>query len=67
MNLPDAPTNVRFIDHDDVVHAAEIYYGGLDDNGIHMWVATVTWQGLPKGMLVDHWPCGTGITLEYEP
>ena len=67
MSEPTPPTNVRLIGHDDIEYPVEVYYRGVDEVGNHIWVATVTWHGLPKGLLCDRLPAHTAISVDCVP
>ena len=67
MNLPEPPTNVRVITHDDVEHAVEVVYRGIDEDGLHVWVATTRWRGTPIGIACDRMPARTSISVEFAP
>ena len=67
MTLPEAPTNVRVITDDEVEHPVEVVYRGVDEEGNHLWVATMTYQGLPKGLTADCLPPHTAVSVEFVP
>ena len=66
-DLPEAPTNVRVILHDESQYPVEVAYRGVDEEGQHVWVATITWHGLPKGIAADKIPPHTAISIEFTP
>lgn len=63
--LPEAPTNVRIVDHDGIEHPVEVTYRGIDDHGNNLWVATTRWVGLPKGVNCEVLPPCTTIAIEF--
>jgi len=67
MTWPEAPTNVRIITHDDTEYPVEVVYRGVDEEGQHLWVATMVWRGTPVGVACDSMPGNTAISVEFVP
>ena len=65
IEFPRPPTNVRIQFPDGTTAPVELTYEGLDDDGLHLWIAVSTTPWAPAGsrLLVDKIPARTCIQV----
>jgi len=63
LGLP-APEDVRVVFDDGTVLPVEVRYRGVDENGMHLWIATVTLRSMPVGVRIAHLPAHTAVAIE---
>jgi hypothetical protein len=66
--LPEAPRDVRVRHEDGTTTALEVRYAGLDDRGMHLWIATMPARLAPDaqqfGVHIGMFPPRTSIEVE---